>query len=77
MTEIMASEWSVGIDDLWEAALDNLEDEECSIMDIRHFVPEDLRREADGARMYVCGMQSGNYGAKAILKRGLLKRFAG
>ena len=47
VTEMMASEWGAGIDELWEAALDNLEREECTIMDIRHFVPGEFIEEAD------------------------------
>lgn len=76
VTEMMASEWGASIDDLWEAALDHLEREECTIMDIRQFVPEELKKEADKAQMYVCRMKKGNHGAQAILKRGLLKEFS-
>lgn len=76
VTEMMASEWGASIDDLWEAALDHLEREECTIMDIRHFVPEELKKEADKAQAYVCRMENGNHGAQAILKRGLLKGFS-
>ena len=76
VTEMMASEWGVSIDELWETALGNPEKEECTIMDIRHFVPEEFREEADKAQAYVCRMKKGNHGAQAILRRGLLKGFA-
>ena len=51
VTEMMASEWGVSIDELWETALGNLEKEECTIMDIRYFVPEEFREEADKAQL--------------------------
>ena len=76
VTELMALEWGASIDDLWKAALNNLEDEECTIVDIRRFIPDDMRKEVDKANMYVCRMKDGNHGAQAILKRGLLKRFS-
>lgn len=76
VTELMASEWGVGINELWETALDNLEDEECAITDIRYLIPDDMRKEAGRAQMYVCRLQNGNHGAQAMLRRGLLKQFS-
>ena len=77
--ETMASEWGVTPDDFWEAALDNLEDEGCIVVDIRYLIPGGMRMREDEIKMFVCMAQdgSGNVGAGAVLKKNLLKQFAG
>ena len=79
VTEMMASEWGVSADDLWAAALANLEEEECIVVDIRYIIPGGMGKNEADINMYVCMTQdgSGNGGAGAILKKGLLKEFAG
>ncbi len=79
VTETMASGWGVTPDDLWEAALDNLEDEGCIVVDIRYLIPGGMRMREEEIKMFVCMAQdgSGNVGAGAVLKKNLLKQFAG
>lgn len=79
VTETMASEWGVTADDLWAAALANLEEEECIVVDIRYMIPGGIEENREDINMYVCMTQdgSGNGGAGAILKKDLLKQFAG
>ncbi len=77
VTETMASEWGVAADDLWEAALVNLEEEECIVVDIRYMIPGGIEENKEDINMYVCMTQDGSGGAGAILKKDLLKEFAG
>lgn len=77
VTKKMLMEWEVTIDGLWEAALENLEEEECIIEDIGAVLPGDIRGRGEDAKIYMCMTLNSSGGAEAILKRGLLKEFAG
>ena len=57
VTETMASEWGVTADDLWAAALANLEEEECIVVDIRYMIPGGIEENKEDINMYVCMTQ--------------------
>ena len=78
VTETMASEWGVAADDLWAAALANLEEEKCIVVDIRYLIPGGMEMKGEDIKMFVCMTQdgSGSGGARAILKKDLLRQFA-
>lgn len=76
VTEKMAGGWGITVRELWETAIGNLKDEDCTIKDIRYYIPECVDRNDKGFRMYVCSMKDKSCGAEAVLREGMLKRFA-
>lgn len=81
----MAKEWKVGLDQLWEAAWENLGKEKFSIEDMTTILSKglgiDLSETGEeecpcSGELYVMSNQSKSYGARAVLRKDMLRNFA-
>lgn len=69
--------WNIDTEELFRTAMENLEKEEFSLKDIVSYFPQELQKEFKGAPfLYAFTTWNRVYGARAMLRKDILKAFA-
>ena len=71
------SAWGIDTEELYRTAIENLEKEDFSLKDISSYFPQEMQEEFQGVPLfYVLTAENQVYGARAMLRKDILKAFA-